>query len=200
MIRGAPGGGVAAAWRPRLRTAVVVLAALAGLVPASPAAAQLPPDLLSGQRVRVTPREGSRLDGRITFVSPIRLALRTPLGGEVEWEVSELDRVELHAGLERRMARTMLISTLAGGAAAGVTITFLADADGSRSDAFVKGFGVGSVVGAAFGAFIGLVLPHDRWQRVYPTAGGGGAGLAVVPGGAGGVGVGFSIPWPGFAR
>ncbi|MEQ8330712.1 MAG: hypothetical protein RH859_09645 [Longimicrobiales bacterium] len=199
MIRGAPGGGVVAAGRPPVRTLAVLVAVLAGLLPAPPAAAQLPPDLLSGQRVRVTPWEGGRQEGRIAFISPIRLSVRTPLGDEVEWEVSELERVELHAGLERRMVRTMLISTLAGGAAAGVTITFLADADGSRSEAFLQGFGVGSAVGAAFGAFIGLVLPHDRWERVYPMVGAG-TGPAGAPGGAGGMGVGFSVPWTGPVR
>lgn len=188
-----------AAGRPPVRTLAVLVAVLAGLLPAPPAAAQLPPDLLSGQRVRVTPWEGGRQEGRIAFISPIRLSVRTPLGDEVEWEVSELERVELHAGLERRMVRTMLISTLAGGAAAGVTITFLADADGSRSEAFLQGFGVGSAVGAAFGAFIGLVLPHDRWERVYPMVGAG-TGPAGAPGGAGGMGVGFSVPWTGPVR
>lgn len=179
VIRAAPGGGVVAVW------SLALLAALLTVLPAAPAAAQLPPTLLSGQRVRVTPVEGRRLEGRIAFVTPIRLGLRTTARDPVEWDAVDIRRIERHAGLERRFGRTVLLSSLVGGTALGGTIYFLSSGAGSsRGASFARGFGVGAGIGAVFGVVLGTVQPHDRWVQVYLVA-------------DGGMAVGASLPWPG---
>ena len=149
---------------------------LAGLLVASPLAAQDPPRRLESLgiacctlRVRAVEGEaegkyfGRPTPGRITL-APCSGDLCPPAGTDSSFAIPANARIEMYAG--RAVARGMLIGALIG--AVTVTTIWLGDQDLDQSTAgkITAGIPIGGIIGALAGGAVGALF--KRWTPVQP--------------------------------
>jgi hypothetical protein len=191
----------------------LTLGALLVLGLVTPAAAQTPPDLEPGARIRVVDQRGHETVGTLLLATSDSLIVNTNQGAQRRaFDVSSVTGLQVSQGQYRRVAETTLITTgalaLVGGLI-GAASYQPCDAKGwgcmlapdSRGEAFGLGLAGGAVIGLPLGLIVGLAVKHDRWADV-PLPGSRAQEPVVQltrrPGGL--VGVGLSIPLGGRAR
>jgi hypothetical protein len=134
-----------------------------------PIAAQL--TAVPGDRIRVTPESGKAQKGDLLQVDDRHLVVVGSDGAQRLIPVSEIRRVDVRTGRERRFLKTLGITV-------GISAAGLAAAEAiawspcdtcwygpeSRASAFVLGGVAGAVIGLPVGALLGL-RRYDRWEE-----------------------------------
>ena len=190
----------------------LTLGALFLLGVATPAAAQTPPDLEPGSRIRVVDQQGHETVGTLFLATSDSLIVDANQGTRRHaFEVSSVSALQVSQGRYRHVARTTLITTAASallGGLIGAASYQPCDAKGwgcmlapdSRGEEFGWGLAAGAAIGLPVGLIVGLAVKHDRWADV-PLPGGRAqepvVRLTRRPGGL--VGVGLSVPLGGRA-
>ena len=146
----------------------------------------------AGDRVRVTPTTGRRVEGTLVRMDADSVILHPRSGSDssAAYSTASLARVDVARGRSRHPLRGALIGFAAGVAAGGLAVatSTCTSSDCSEIDPAVRALVIstGAVAGTVVGTVIGL-HGRTRWERV-----GEGVALTVVPGR--GTRVGFSIP------
>lgn len=191
----------------------LTLGALFLLGLATPAAAQTPPDLEPGSRIRVVDQQGHETVGTLFLATADSLIVETNQGAQRRgFDVSSVTALQVSQGQYRRVARTTLITMGASGLVFGLSSAALYEpchpkgwfdcmlAPDSRGEAFGWGLAVGAMIGLPAGLIAGLVAKHDRWADVpLPGSRTGEPVLQVTRRPGRGFGVGLSIPLGGRA-
>lgn len=157
---------------------ILAVVALLGAVPLV-AAAQFPDDVRAGARVRVWVPEASRqsegpnkrqlLRGTVESVDAGTVRVRIPgtAGSPLAIPRTSVRRLDVSKGVSR--AASAFERALGLGLATGITFALFNDpdrADGVNFRTDWEAFGVGTAIGAGFGAVVGAIWPYERWRRV----------------------------------
>jgi hypothetical protein len=127
--------------------------------PASAATPNAPADwssvqtLSSGEKVRVSTKDGDRLKGRFESATGTDINF-THEGRTVTLKRDSIKRVEL--GHKNRWKGALLGAGVGGGAGAGAGTYLLSRTDHLTMTAIPAGLAIGAAAGAAFGAAVGL--------------------------------------------
>lgn len=164
---------------PRLRSAVVVTAALLGAIVA-PATlhAQFPDQVRVGARVRVWlpepyrqsegPARRQLLRGDVQAVSTDTLHVSIPgAAGTVAIPRTAIRRMQVSRGASRPV--TAIERAIGGAIGGAVTYALMNDPrrrGGPNYRTDWEAAGVGAGWGAGIGAVTGLLFPHEQWRRV----------------------------------
>jgi hypothetical protein len=185
------------------------LGALLLLGLATPAAAQAPPDLEPGSRVRVVDRQGHETVGTLFLATSDSLVVGTNQGSRRRAiDVSSVTALQVSQGQYRRVAKTTLVTMGASALVFGlISAASYEPCQGwciltpdSRGEAFGWGLAGGAAIGLPVGLIVGLAVKHDRWANVPLPGSRAGEPMVQVtrrPGRR--IGVGLSIPLGGRA-
>lgn len=143
------------------------------------AAAQLPPDIRPGARVRIwlpelrrqdpPPERRQLLRGTVESTDGSVLRLNVPgAAGSLSIPRSSIIRLDVSRGVNRGASA---IQRAAGGAIGGAILFALMNdprrEGGPHYNRDWRAAGVGASWGAGIGAVVGLIWPHEQWKRVY---------------------------------
>jgi hypothetical protein len=154
------------------------LLALSLLAASSAASAQFPSEVQPGTRIRVwipeaarqdqTPEHRQLLRGSVESIDGSILRLGIPgTSGSLAISRASIRRLDVSRGVSRGAS---MFERAAGGAIGGAITYALMNDPRRRGGPHYKrdwrAAGVGAEWGAAVGAVIGFVLPHEGWRRV----------------------------------
>jgi hypothetical protein len=151
----------------------LILLVLAGMLPA---AAEEPPEVVAGARVRVSTNDGDGQTGVVENVAADSLLIRLD-GVSLPRTLSfaEIDRLELSHGQRSRCSgawHKAKWGTLIG-AVSGLSLGFQHEQVGEDGatvgEAMALGAWSGGVMGGLIGAAIGAIHPGERWENVSPS-------------------------------
>lgn len=182
-----------------MRRASLLAVVMLAITLSQPGLAQLQPT----DRIRILTLSGGTVTGEVLFVAGDSLNVR--VAGRPAWvRQADIAYLERSTARRRRFARNLAVtaaSTAAvGGAIAAITWKKCVSNEflgclmvpASRSEAFVFGGAVGTMIGVPLGVLVGFAVRHDRWEPV-PLPGR--LGLTVSPVRRYGAGVSASFPF-----
>jgi hypothetical protein len=188
-VAGGIGGALVAADTERWATVPLTSLSSAGAV-------TLPAALPPGARVRVSAPGAPPVVAHVVGVRGDSLVLREPGGpGETVVALGAVRTVEVGRGGGRAASTRsgLILGTAAGALAFGAMGFASAGGDPQGPSRLVNAAWVGGILGVPLGAVVGGLAGHRRgalrWMPLPPVA-----GVAVAPGGEGGVAVGLTLP------